>query len=32
MKWEKLFATQIVERGYDYYCEGMVDVNGTFKM
>ena len=25
MKWEKLFTTQIVERGYEYYCEGMVD-------
>ena len=21
MNWKKLFATHILERGYDYYCE-----------
>ena len=25
MNWEKLFARHILERGYDYYCEGAVE-------
>lgn len=25
MKWEKLFARHILERGYDYYCENAVE-------
>ena len=25
MNWKKLFATRILERGYDYYCEGAVE-------
>ena len=25
MKWEKLFATHILERGYDYYIDDAVE-------
>lgn len=25
MNWKKLFANQILERGYDYYCENAVE-------
>ena len=25
MNWKKLFATHILERGYDYYCDGAVE-------
>ena len=25
MNWQKLFASHILERGYDYYCDGAVE-------